>query len=148
MTYRRPVLAIICLAVLGMGVAAYYLGPPGVSPVPQPGAQLPVAAPAVGATALTSGTVRSFGPVPQCGDQTATASVLGLLRDKLKDRTLGLANIHVAGHSQIGDLVQWDCDAAVQTGDGERRIHYQISQLTAGRETWEITLSAPPARSR
>ena len=137
---RLLLLFVLCLAVGGLGAAALYLGPPRPPPAPQPPtAPVAVADPPNWA----GGTVRSFGPVPQCGDEAATAAVLGLLRAKVADRTLGLANVHVAGHSQIGDLEAWACEADVQVGGGERRIRYQVNQLTAGRELWEVTVSAP-----
>ena len=78
------------------------------------------------------GTVRSFGPVPQCGDEAATAAVLGLLRAKVADRTLGLANVHVAGHSQIGDLEAWACEADVP-GGRRRAAHPLPGQPADGR---------------
>ena len=149
MKYNRLVLPAICLVILGLGTAAFYLGPPRSKPAPSPVPQQPAGTPAVAdLPAWTGSTVRNFGPVPQCSDQAAVSAVLGLLRDKVPDRTLGLANLRVAGHSQIDDLVVWDCDAELQTGNGERPVHYQVNQLTAGREMWEITLSAAPGGAR
>ena len=143
MKRSRLLLPALCLLVLACGAGALYLGPPREQPPPKPVPQTPGgAAPAAAVPNWAGSRVRSFGPVPQCGDEAATAAIMGLLRDKAGDRVLGLANVHVAGHSQIGDLVEWDCDAQVQLGGGQRSIRYQVNQLTSGRELWEITISA------
>ena len=84
--------------------------------------------------------VSSFGAVPGCSDPVAVDTVVGALRKQVAERILGLANVHVLGHSQIGDLVQWDCSADAQQGDGQQRIRYQISREVAGRESWQLTL--------
>ncbi len=143
MKRTRLVLAALALLVLAVGAGALYLGPLRNDPAPKPVAQSSSAGVAAAAMPGWAGsTVRSFGPVPQCGDEPAMTATLGLLRDKAGDRILGLANVHVAGHFQIGDLVEWDCDAQVQLGEGQRTIYYHINQLSSGRDLWEITVAA------
>ena len=89
--------------------------------------------------------VSSFGPVPGCGDNIMINTVVEILRTHMTEQVLGLANISVLGHSQVGDLVQWRCGADVQQGGRQQHLRYQISQEIAGRDSWQVTIMGVPS---
>lgn len=147
MTYSRLVIAAACAAILCLGGVVLYFGRPAGRPQPQPSTGPALApAPSRPALAWTGLTVRGAGPIPRCGDEAAVNAVTGLLRGKAADPALSLANIHVAGHFQIGDVAEWDCDAEARLASGPRGIVYRITQSAQGQDLWQAAVSDAPAR--
>lgn len=146
---RNLIVLALCCVVLAMVVGAVLLGPPGSDAGVATGSMATPAGEARTAKGVAADSpptragfsVSSFGPVPGCSDELATAAVVGNLREHVPERTLGLSNIHVVGRSQVGDLVQWDCEADAQQADRQQHLRYRISQEVAGRESWRLTFS-------
>ena len=131
-----------------MVAGALYLGPPNVPTLPAPAPQARTAPDAtlVGAATSFSGVVvRSFGPVPGCGDDAATSAIVAFARSLSGERISGLADIQAVDHPGPGVRTQWDCTALIETGRGQHLVRYQIRPVTQGHNSWELTIPKEPA---